>query len=312
MNVRVALLLLAACASDPPRGPCGAPEKCSPLAPHGLDFATPEIHRQLAYVPELATGGTMHIGLYVTLDDVDMKPDPPLAVPYKATISDPAITIDQQDNVLTLHAGAGAGSATLDIRDADGLLLGRDELGVAPIAKAFIPIPQYWLHSEGYNSFESDPVFAPGASLNLGLEDGSGADVVDDAMQIAGATQTAWDLFDAPTTGTVTVKAGDHAPIDVAVPTATNVTVSHIGVDASASVAQPAFTCFEARSDGHQVYGAMWTITVTPVGGTGVYGDPTDAPNCIDVGVLPMATATAAMVTVMVLGASQTITLPVI
>lgn len=317
--MRIALLLLVACASDPPRTWCPKGEQCSPVVdPAGLYFAAPTIHAyEPAPFPKLAVGGTMDADLEIQLLTDNGPMFKPLDVPYTATATRP-VTLVPHESSLTISAPAtlgdrfgGSGSATIDVRDKDGLLLGRDELLITTVTDVFLTIG---LDPEQYRSAEDGHVFAPGSPVSIGLTDASSSPVIDERMQIVGAPRLTWDQFEAPaTSGKVTVIAGDHAPVELAVPVATTVTLARIDGTPAVAVAMPATVCFEARSEGHQVYGLTWSFTVTGVGGTNVGGDPSRyGKNCIEVSAEPLGTATSAMITVTAGGASLTVMLPVI
>lgn len=312
MSVRALLLVgLVACTdAAAPRTWCPTGEKCSPLAPEGLAFGVPGIVGDIRVPAKLAIGGTVQLTAEVqhTADD-GMRLYTPLASPYTVTVDSPSIAVDQSSDAVTLRALANTGDrvppgvdATVDFRDGDGLLLGRTDIETARIAKITSAVSTL----EAYNR-DGDPVFAPGGPVAIGLWDEADDALWDTSMTVSGAQSFTWDLIAAPTvTSTITVTAGDHAPVDLTIPVATAATITNFAGDSYVKYGS-AYLCFEARSaDGHQVYGADWQYTVDgmPVAATRI------EPNCIHASEVSMRTTMTIVVSAA--GATLTVMLPVI
>lgn len=310
--MRAALLLgLVACAEPAADPYCPKGKTCSPLAPYGAYFTGPQYSHELFYIDKLALGGTVRYTLAANDKPADGEIGGHyLDAPYVASIDTSDVALEQRDGWVTLHALANSGDrspaaiqATLEAVDSDGLFLASTPIKTASIAN----IGYIVATDEEYNR-EPDPVFAPGGPVVIGLWDAADSPLLDESVQITGARQLAWDLIEAPAvTGTVTVAPGGHAPVDLTIPVATDVTITNfLALPPYVSTGAPVDICFEARSGGHQVYGATWTYTVN---GAAPYPTDTDV-NCITVTADPNVRAMTVVVSAA--GASLTVSVPVI
>jgi hypothetical protein len=307
--VRAALLLLGlvACDASTTCSPDG--EDCAPLTPYGLEFDGPLVHRKghASDHGKLAAGGTARFELWVLgpVEDGE-RPRHPLDMPYVASVDSDKVGVEQDGNVVTLHALADApDDVTLQVRDMDGRPLGWLDVGVGAVANVTYGIAT----NEGYYPVDPAPVFAPGGLVAIELSDSAGTPLWDESLTVTGAARPEWDQIRAPPmTGTFSVVAAGNPPVDLTIPVATDTTITLDFPSApTASVARQEELDFSARSDGHLVYGATWSFTST------AWLSSTYCSNCVDVEA-PVFTPAGTVLTVLVsaAGASLTVTVPVI
>lgn len=307
--MRVALLLLAltACDSSTTCSPDG--EDCAPLTPYGLEFDGPLVHREGRQDDhgKLAAGGTARFELWVLgpVEDGE-RPRHLLDMPYVASVDSDTVEVEQDGSVVTLHALADTpDDVTLQVRDTNGRPLGWLDVGIAAVAEVTYGIAT----NEGYYPVDPAPVFAPWGLVAIELSDATGTPLWDESLTVTGAARPEWDEIRAPVaTATYSVVAGDHAPVDLTIPVATDPTITLDFPSApTASANHQEELVFAARSDGHLVYGATWTFTGN------AWLSPTYCANCIDVEP-PSFTPAGTVLTVAAsaAGASLTVTVPVI
>jgi hypothetical protein len=307
VSVRTALLLLlglAACDASTTCSPDG--EDCAPLTPYGLEFDGPLVHRkgQSTDDGKLAAGGTARFTLWVLgpVEDGD-RPRDPLDMPYVASVDTDRIEVEQDGNVVTVHALADApDDVTLQVRDADGRPLGWLDLGIAAVAQVTYGIAT----AESFQAVDPDPVFAPGGPVAIELSDAAGTPLWDESLSVTGAQLTKWDQIAAPAaTSTLSVVAAGNAPVDLTIPVATDTIITPEAIsETTASTLDQAELHMEARSEGHLVYGSTWSFTGN------AWLSSTNWPNIVDVEP-PIFTPAGNVLTVVVSAAGASLTIMV-
>ncbi|CAN5600066.1 hypothetical protein BH11MYX1_BH11MYX1_05770 [soil metagenome] len=317
--VLASLLLVPACYGGERHdsGVCPAGETCSDLTPRGLEFvgATFADTASIVGPSPTAIGGTQDIA--IEYDRAVSGVSVPLDLAYTADDDGGnGVALEHQAGALVTMRGIASRTNYLRISDAvTGELFDRHSLTGAAISRiAFVPATTE-LVPEGVDLAFATGTVKAGVALYGQVQASTGPQeerLIDQSMalELAGATQLAWDSLQlaSATTGTYAlgVTAGDRPTTNLDV-----IVVDHLDqivkAPENATTIAPmgsAIVCFDAITDGRYVAGLAWHYLVDSVDKT-----QNALGNCISVG----TNQTSGTVTVVgsAMGQSATLTLTI-
>jgi hypothetical protein len=284
---------------------CPHGETCSPLTPDGLSFIGDAIHDGQIFVPQdnhpTAVGGTQDFS-------IDLPDGHPLDLPYTAEVGGTAVALVGQHGTTVTVRGIASGYAELKIRDAGGLLMDETQVQAVPVDSISIA-PASW-ESYGNENFVVAPDHGT-LALQIGAVDTAmQATFFDGQRAVLDSHFVTWDEVEVPSTPgalTVSVTAGDHAPIELPV-TVVSGADAVAALDPNPASIGPrgaATLCFEATNASRPVMGLTWQFTVD---GVATDGSPIPV-NCV--GFTTTKSSGTVSVTATAGGAAATVTIPV-
>ncbi|MFT3693327.1 MAG: hypothetical protein QM831_09325 [Kofleriaceae bacterium] len=252
-------------------GQCPAGETCSPKTPNGLAFVGASFSDtfEITGPSPTAIGGTQNIEIQLYNDGQDLD------LPYTADDDGAAgVKVDHQAGPIVSIVGMNSRSNYLRIVDAsNGELFDRKMLtGASVDTVKLVPTTTETVPANMELAFMTGNVEL-GVALSGAVQEDSGPQqerLVDESMQLqlAGATQKAWDALELPSaqagTYSLSVTAGNRpaATLDVPVVDHLDLLVTDADNDTSIVHGQSALVCFDGITASRYVAGLTWHFLV--------------------------------------------------